>query len=138
MGLKDVDFDAAFRRLAEKRVEDAIKDGKFDLRNLPGYGKDIEIDQAPADENARMLWWALKIMKNADVVPDEVLWRKAVDRLKADIHRATDEQHLASLVGKVNELVHKLNTLGTNAISLGMAPVDYDAELKRLRERLAS
>lgn len=138
MSLTDVDLDAAFRRLAERRIEEAIQEGKLDVRNLPGYGKDIEIDQGPTEENARMLWWALKIMKNADVVPDEVQWRKAVDRLKADIHRTTDEKHLASLVAKVNQMVHKINTMGTNAIGLGMAPVDFDAELKRLRERLAT
>jgi hypothetical protein len=138
MGLKDVDFDAAFRRLAERRIDDAMKEGKFDVRRLPGYGKDIEIDQAPADENARMLWWALRIMKQNDFVPDEVQWRKAIDQLKGDIARTTDEKRLAVLVAKVNALVQKLNTLGTNAINLGVSPVDLETELARLRKRRAS
>jgi hypothetical protein len=138
MSLKDVDFDAAFRRLAERRVEEAIQDGKFDVRRLSGYGKDIEIDQAPAEENARMLWWALRIMKNSDFVPDEIQWRKAVDRLKVEIHTTTDEKRLTVLVAKVNELVHKLNTLGTNAINLGMAKLDLEQELQRMRERRTS
>jgi hypothetical protein len=138
MGLKDVDFEAAFRRLADKRIDDAMKEGKFDVRRLPGYGKDIEIDQAPADENARMLWWALRIMKQNDFVPDEVQWRKAIDQLKADIARTTDEKRLAVLVAKANALVHKLNTLGTNAINRGVSPVDLESELARLRERRTS
>ena len=59
MSLKDVDFDSAFRRLADKRVEEAIRDGKFD--NLPGKGRPIDLEPLPANENARLLWWALKI-----------------------------------------------------------------------------
>ena len=138
MGLKDVDFEAAFRRLAEKRVDDAMKEGKFDVRALPGYGKDLDIDQAPAEENARMLWWALRIMKQNDFVPDEVQWRKAIDQLKGEAVRTTDEKRLAVLVAKVNALVHKLNTLGTNAMNRGVSPLDLETELAHLRERQAS
>jgi hypothetical protein len=42
-----VDFDAAFRRLADRRIEEAMREGKFD--NLPGRGKPIELDPMPAD-----------------------------------------------------------------------------------------
>lgn len=45
MSLRNVDFDAAFRRLADRRIEEAMKEGKFD--NLPGKGEDIVIDEAP-------------------------------------------------------------------------------------------
>jgi hypothetical protein len=61
MALKDVDFDAAFRRLADRRIEEAMREGKFD--NLPGRGKPIELEPMPADENARATWWALRIMR---------------------------------------------------------------------------
>jgi hypothetical protein len=37
----------------------------------------------------------------------------------------------------VNELVRKLNTLGTNAIALAVAPMNLDDERRRLRERLS-
>ena len=135
MGLKDLDFESAFRRLADKRVDDAMKEGKFDIANLPGYGKEIDLEEAPAEENARMLWWALRIMKNADVIPEEIQWRKAIDKLKGEISQTTDEKRLTLLVGKVSDLVHKLNTLGTNAIRLGVSPLDLQDELARLRGR---
>lgn len=133
MNLKNMDVDAVLRRLAEKRIEDAMEEGKFD--NLPGMGEPIEIDEAPADEKARMVWWALRIMRQGGFVPDEVRWRKSVDKMKADLHRATDERDIRRLCEQINALVHKLNTLGTNAINLAMTGVDVEAELQRVRTK---
>ena len=48
MGLKDVDIGAVLRRLAEKLIEEAIEQGKFD--NLPGAGKPQNLEPLPADE----------------------------------------------------------------------------------------
>lgn len=133
MSLRNIDFDAAFRRVADRRIEDAMKEGKFD--NLPGQGKNLELEPMPPGENARLMWWALRILKQNDVVPDEVRWRKSIDVMKAAIYRETDETKLESLVNQVNNLVRKLNTLGTNAINLHVSPIDPDAERLRLRER---
>jgi len=134
MSLKNVDFDAAFRRIADKRIEDAMAEGKFD--NLPGAGKDLILDPLPADENARMMWWALKIMKQNDVTPDEIVWRKTVDHLRAAIHALKDESLLPGLVEKLNHLVRQINTLGTNAINLPVTMIDLETERQALRERL--
>ena len=129
MSLKNMDIENVLRRLAERRVEDAMAEGKF--ANLPGRGEPIDIDEAPADENARALWWALRIMRQNDFVPDEVRWRKAVDKLKAELFRATDPAAVRTLCEQINRLVHKLNTLGTNAINLAMAGVDVEAEVAK-------
>lgn len=132
MGLKDVDFDAAFRRLADRRIEEAMRDGKFD--NLPGRGKPIELDPIPADENARATWWALRIMRRNDFTPDEVRWRKSLDYLREALERAQDEPSVRLAVGRINELVHKVNTLGTNALQAPVAPVSLQWALGRFRE----
>src|SRR3954470_6631989 len=118
MSLKDVDFENVFRRLAERRIEDAMKEGKFDT--LPGAGAPLELEPMPADENARMTWWALKILRQNDVTPHEVQWRKALDHLRGRLEKLTDESRLESLVAQINELVRKINTLGTNAINIGV------------------
>ena len=136
MSLKHMDVEAVLRRLAEKRVEDAMEEGKFD--NLPGTGEPIDIDEAPTDEKARMMWWALRIMRQNDFIPDEVRWRKAVDKLKAELHRATEERAVRYLCEQINRLVHKLNTLGTNAIHLAMKGVDVEHEIARRREYVKS
>jgi hypothetical protein len=134
MSLKNVDFDNVFRRLADKRIEDAMKEGKFE--NLQGAGQPLDLEPLPADENARMTWWALRIMRNNDFIPDEVRWRKTLDGLRGELWRLTDDQRLPRLVAQINVLVHKINTLGTNALRAPVAPVDLEAERTRLRERL--
>ena len=135
MGLQHVDIGAALRRLAEQRIEDAMKDGKFD--NLPGAGRPLDLEPMPAEENARMNWWALRILRQNDVTPDEVKWRKAIDHLRARLDGLTDESQVAPIVAQVNELVRRINTLGTNALKAAVVALDVDAETQRVRDRLA-
>jgi hypothetical protein len=133
MGLQNIDIGAVLRRLADKRIEDAMAEGKFD--NLRGAGKPLDLEDMPAEEDARMRWWALRILKNNDYTPEEVRWRKAIDYLKARLAAVETEAQIGPLVVQVNELVRKLNTLGTNAINLGIAPVDEATEIERFRAR---
>ncbi len=135
MSLKNVDIESAMRRLADRRIEEAMREGKFD--NLRGMGEPLVLDPAPAEEIARMMWWTLRLLKNNDYTPDEVRYRKAIDHLKASLATAPDGQKVRTLVRQINDLVHKLNTLGTNAINLGIAPVCLDTELTRLMHRRA-
>jgi hypothetical protein len=132
MGLKDMDIEYVLGRLAEKRIEDAMAEGKFD--NLPGRGEPIVIDEAPTDEKARAMWWALRLMKQNDFIPEEVRWRKAVDQLKADLAAADTERQVRKLCTQINALVRKINTMGTNAIDLAVTGVDEEAEVARARK----
>jgi hypothetical protein len=135
MLFKHVDIEGALRRLADRRIEDAMKEGKFD--NLPGSGRPIELEPMPAEEDARLTWWALRILRNNNIVPEEVRWRKLVDHLKRELSRTVDQRRVESLVTQINALVHRLNTLGTNALSSSGAvvAVDMEAELARLQQR---
>jgi hypothetical protein len=133
MSLKNVDLDAVMRRLAERRIEDAMKEGKFD--NLQGAGQPVELEDAPAEENARLLWWALRILRNNDFVPDEVRMRKELDGLNAQLADLRDESKLTPLVARINALVYKINTLGTNAMKTGVVGVDLEVERQRLQQR---
>lgn len=136
MGLNQIDVTAALRRLADKRIEDAMREGKLD--NLEGAGKPLDLEPMPANEDARMTWWALRILRQNDYIPDEVRWRKALDHLRVAIHKLTDESRLPAIVRQFNELVHKINTLGTNALKASVVPLDLEEERARLRERLVS
>lgn len=133
MSLKDIDLEQAFRRLAERRIEEAMREGKFS--NLAGAGRPLNLEPMPADENARLTWWCLRILKNNEFTPEEIRFRKSIDYLKTALQSAQDEQKVSSLVDQINELVRKLNTLGTNAMNLGVAPIDKEAELQRFRRR---
>jgi hypothetical protein len=134
MGLNYVDIESGLRRLADKRIEDAMKEGKFD--NLSCAGQPLDLEPMPAEENARLTWWALRILKNNGFTPEEVRWRKAIDHLKARLDEATQEADVVRLVAQVNELVLKLNTLGTNALKTDIAPIDQAVYLERLRARV--
>lgn len=133
MSLKHVDLESALRRLAERRIEDAMKEGKFD--NLQGKGEPIGMEPAPAEENARLTWWALRILKSNDVIPDEVRMRKQLDGLRTQLAGLPDESGLPMLVARINALVYKINTLGTNAMSAGIVGVDLERERQRFRQR---
>ncbi len=135
MSLKDVDIEIALRRLADRRIEEAMREGKFD--NLSGMGKPLELEPMPAEENARLMWWAIKLMRNADFTPDEVRLRKQIDTLRDELAVAKTEQRVTYLVSAINATVKHLNTLGTNAINRPIAPVSLDAERRRFRERTA-
>lgn len=134
MGLDRIDIGLAMRRLAERRIEDAMREGKFD--NLPGAGKPIDLEPMPADENARLTWWALRILRQNDFVPDEVRLRKRIELLKAALPRIREERQLETAVMEVNALVRQLNTLGTNALRGDVVPLDLAIERARLRERI--
>ena len=134
MSLKNVDIQSAMRRLADKRIEDAMREGKFD--NLQGAGKPLDLEPMPAEEGARLMWWALRILKNNDVLPHEVMWRKTIDRIKAKIAEARDEKRVVKLVTQVNELVRKVNTLGTNALKSPVTPMDVEMALEEFRQRV--
>lgn len=133
MGLSNIDMGAVLRRFAEKRIEDAMQEGKFD--NLAGAGKPIDLTDMPAEEDARMTWWALRILKNNDYTPDEIRWRKAVDYLRVKLDAAKSEAEVGHAVRQINDLVRKLNTMGTNAIKGNLSPVDEAEELRRFRDR---
>ena len=135
MALKNVDIEAVLRRMAEKRIEEALEQGKFD--NLPGAGKPQDLEPLPADEDARALWWALRIMRNADFQTDELRYRKRIARLRELLELAMDEAGVIALVREHNELVRRLNTMGTNAIRSTLGTLDETEQLERLSNRTA-
>ena len=132
MALKDIDMISALRRLADRRIEEAMKAGKFD--NLEGAGKPLDLDPMPADENARLTWWAIRIFRQNDFTPHEIRWRKIIDGLRAELAMATSVDRITALVSQINELVHKINTLGTNALKSPVVGVSLETELMRVTD----
>lgn len=128
--LKNVDMSSAMRRVAEMRIEEAIAAGKFD--NLEGAGKPLELEPMPADENARMLWWAIRLLRKNDVLPDEFKYRKAIDALIERVRSAKNANEIRVLVQQTNALIRRLNTMGTNVSPAGYSPLEVDVELARV------
>ena len=132
MALRDVDFGQVLRNLADRRIEEAIEAGKFD--NLEGKGRPLELEPLPADENARAMYWALRIFKKAGLTTDELRYRKQISELRDAVAACRDAGRVVDLVYQHNVLVRKLNTMGTNAIKTSdYAKLDADAEVARVR-----
>jgi hypothetical protein len=136
MSLRHVDIGSALRRLADRRIEEAMQRGDFD--NLSGAGKPIDLEPMPAEEDARLTWWAIRILRQSDFIPDEVRWRKILDGMKAELAGTRDEKRLRLLVAQINALVLRINTLGTNALKAAVVGVDLDEQLEGLRDRCIS
>ena len=66
-------------------------------KQVPAARRNVKSAQAaaPAEENARMAWWAIRILRQNEVTPHEVRWRKMLDGLRAQLAEATDERRAA-------------------------------------------
>ena len=91
------------RNLVERRIVEAMERGEFD--NLPGQGKPLHIDTPPPVNED--LWWMLKIMRQANVVPDEIRYRKRIDELREELQTAANERELLVAVRELNAEIRK-------------------------------
>ena len=130
--LRNIDVGSAMTRVAERKIEEAMRAGKFD--NLEGAGKPLDLEPMSADENARMMWWAMRLLKRNDVVPDEVRYRKAIETLRQRLPAAASEGSVRAIVVEINTLIGRLNTMGTNVIPSDLTPLDVEDEVIRWRE----
>ena len=115
------------RTLAEIRIVEAMERGEFD--NLPGMGKPLDLEPPPPGHED--MWWAMRLLKNAKIVTDEVRYRKQIDELRAQLASATQEAEVRRIVRELNVWIVKLNTMGTNAIPTTLAPFDEESEVGR-------
>jgi len=75
------------QRLAERKIREARQKGDFD--DLPGKGEPLRLeDDSSVPETLRM---AYKVLKNADVLPPELLLRKEIVTLEQLIAACEDD-----------------------------------------------
>jgi hypothetical protein len=117
------------RSLVERRIVEAMQRGEFD--NLPGAGKPLHIEP-PSPVNPD-LWWALKIMRQANVVPDEIRYRKNIDRLVRLLEQTDDEGRAIEIVRQLNAEIRQLNGMGTNVIPTTLTTFDEADVIARRR-----
>ena len=102
----------AFQLIAERRITEAMQNGKFD--HLAGRGKPLPKD---ADPNVPVeLHMAYKILKNAGCLPPEAELRKQIDNiaelLEADREKGvSDSPEREDRIRRVRFLMEKLNRL---------------------------
>lgn len=94
-------------RIAEERIEKAIRDGELD--DLPGKGKPLKLeDDSRIPPELRM---AYKILKNAGVTPPELDTRNELMQAEDLLANAPDEQTRYKALKRVNYLAMKLGAM---------------------------
>jgi hypothetical protein len=99
--------------IAEERIQEAIRRG--DLDDLPGAGKPLELDDdllVPPE-----LRVANRILKNAGLVPLEVLERREVAELEAEIARLSEGEQRARAIAKLSLMRFKLGASRSRSLS---------------------
>ncbi len=94
-------------RIAEDRIEEAIKDGKFN--SLAGEGKPLDLsDDEHIPPEMRL---AFRIMKNAGVSPIEVSLRKEINDLKEELKKAQTQQQRAKLEKEIGWMCLRMSMM---------------------------
>ncbi len=93
--------------LADQMIEEAMKRGEFD--NLPGKGKPLELDDlshVPPELRS-----AYKIMKNANLIPEEITLRQEMVTLNDLIAACQQDGERTELRKQLDEKTLRLRML---------------------------
>lgn len=85
--------------VAERKIQEAIERGEFD--HLPGMGKPLPAEQANVPDDLRS---TCKILKNANVLPEEMQVSKRIHALNELLAQCEDEEKAQSISRELNEL----------------------------------
>src|SRR5262249_5593940 len=97
----------ALAKIAEQRIREAMERGELD--NLPFHGQPIKLDDltgVPA--HLRM---GYKILKNANVLPEEMQLKKEIVTLKNLLDACYDETEKGAIQQKMNEKMLRYNMM---------------------------
>ena len=114
----------AFEIVAERKIQEAIDRGEFD--NNPLAGKPLPPDGL--DNVSPELRMALKILKNAGVVPEEIELRKQIVSLQEMLRTCASDEERVSLQVKLNEKQLRYNMLAEKRTGKVFLP-EYQAKI---------
>jgi hypothetical protein len=115
--------------IAERRIREAMERGEFD--NLPLKGKPL-----PPDDLERVppeLRMAYKILKNANVLPEEIELRKSIHSLQELIRACCDGEEEKRLIKQLNEKQLRFNILMEKRFKRAVDPQYYARIMEKLR-----
>lgn len=96
-----------FDRLAEQKIREAMAAGEFD--HLEGEGRPVNLDayfSAPAELRA-----GYAVLRNANVVPEEMQLRGDINHLKRQLEACADDARREALRKSLAELTLKYDLL---------------------------
>ncbi len=96
-----------FEKLVEQKIREAMEAGEFD--RLEGAGRPVDLNAyfaTPAELRA-----GYAVLKNADVVPEEMQLRREIYELKQQLESCRDEARREALRKSLAELTLKYDLL---------------------------
>lgn len=96
-----------FMYIAEQKIQEAMNNGEFD--NLRNKGKPLQLDNlshVPPELRA-----AYKILKNANILPEELQLKKDMITLQELINCCYDKEERKTLRKKLNEKTLRFNMI---------------------------
>lgn len=95
----------SFQKNVEEKIKESIAAGEFD--NLPGKGKPLDLDAYFAmPEHLRM---GYSILKNAEVIPEEMELLRQIEILKRSLESSTIEIEQKALRRQLSEKITSFN-----------------------------
>src|SRR5215469_14220670 len=95
----------SFEENVDEKIKEAIARGEFD--NLPGKGKPLDLDAYFATpEHLRM---GYSILKNADIIPEEMELMRQIEDLKRSLDCSTTSMEKKVLRQQLSEKLTNLN-----------------------------
>ncbi|MGG4489687.1 DUF1992 domain-containing protein [Metabacillus idriensis] len=96
-----------FTILSEDKIKQAIKDGEF--KQLPGMGKPLQLeDLSHIPPELRMSY---KMMKNANMIDEDIELKKVIHTLEQLIAQCPDEMEKEKLQVQLNEKSFQLEKI---------------------------
>ena len=95
----------SFHKNADEKIKEAMTRGEFD--NLPGKGRPLGLDAYFATpEDLRM---GYSLLKNADIVPEEMELLKQIEGLKKSLDSSSDQIEKRAIQGQLSEKMTNFN-----------------------------
>ncbi len=120
----------AFEIVAERKIVEAMERGEFD--NNPLAGKPLPPDGL--DNVSPELRMALKIMKNAGIVPEEIELRKQISSINDLLRICASDEEKVKLRVKLNEKQLRYNMLMEKRTGRVFLPEYHEKIMAKLGE----
>ncbi len=118
-----------FEIIAERRIQQAMKDGAFD--NLQGKGKPLVFeDDSMIPPDLRM---AYKILKNAGFIPPAIQNEREIQHALDMLDQMDDERERYAQVTKLNLMITKGNMMRQRPIYLEADQVYYRKVVEKVK-----
>lgn len=92
--------------LAENKIQEAIDNGEF--KNLPGFGKPLDLEFMNQPAHVRI---ATTIMKNANILPEELQVRKDVYNLRQQLKEAKNAEERQAILKQILDKSTRYNMM---------------------------